>query len=196
MQDELSLVCLGPLTNIAVCIRMDPKFGTRLRHCYIMGGNHEGKGNQTVCAEFNFYYDPDSAYVVLNQLTSPITMVTWETCLKHSLPWDVYKTLRANDSVCSVFLRKIEKSSFNFSMKQGWERYLPADEILMAVVLNTDVIKTCVAAYASVELKGFYTVGQLVVDWTGMMKRQKNVHIVTECNQSVYEKMLQNIVGI
>ncbi|KAH3796701.1 hypothetical protein DPMN_150270 [Dreissena polymorpha] len=40
---ELSLVCLGPLTNIAVCIRMDPKFGTRLRHCYIMGGNHEGK---------------------------------------------------------------------------------------------------------------------------------------------------------
>ncbi|KAH3796340.1 pyrimidine-specific ribonucleoside hydrolase RihA-like isoform X2 [Dreissena polymorpha] len=194
--NELSLVCLGPLTNIAVCIRMDPKFGTRLRHCYIMGGNHEGKGNQTVCAEFNFYYDPDSAYVVLNQLTSPITMVTWETCLKHSLPWDVYKTLRANDSVCSVFLRKIEKSSFNFSMKQGWERYLPADEILMAVVLNTDVIKTCVAAYASVELKGFYTVGQLVVDWTGMMKRQKNVHIVTECNQSVYEKMLQNIVGI
>lgn len=44
-------------------------------------------GNMTVSAEFNFYYDPEAAYIVLNQLTSPITMVTWETCEKHALSW-------------------------------------------------------------------------------------------------------------
>lgn len=41
----------------------------------------------TTSAEFNFYSDPEAAYVVLNQLKSPITMVTWETCDKHALPW-------------------------------------------------------------------------------------------------------------
>jgi inosine-uridine nucleoside N-ribohydrolase len=41
----------------------------------------------TTSAEFNFYSDPEAAYVVLNQLKTPITIVTWETCEKHSLPW-------------------------------------------------------------------------------------------------------------
>jgi len=41
----------------------------------------------TPAAEFNFYFDPEAAYVVLNQLNSPIMMVTWETCEAHALSW-------------------------------------------------------------------------------------------------------------
>ena len=40
---ELTLVAIGPLTNIAMAIRMDPWFGKRLKKCYIMGGNYLGK---------------------------------------------------------------------------------------------------------------------------------------------------------
>jgi inosine-uridine nucleoside N-ribohydrolase len=39
---EVTLACIGPLTNVAMAIRMDSKFGSRLKGCYIMGGNHEG----------------------------------------------------------------------------------------------------------------------------------------------------------
>ena len=46
-----------------------------------------GRGNVTMAAEFNFYADPEAAYVVLNNLRAPITMACWELCLKHSLPW-------------------------------------------------------------------------------------------------------------
>jgi len=43
LADELTLVCIGPLTNVAMAIRLDPDFGTRLKECFIMGGNHLGK---------------------------------------------------------------------------------------------------------------------------------------------------------
>ena len=45
----LSLVCLGPLINIAVAIRMDPEFGKRLKDCHIMGGTYQGK-NAVLCS--------------------------------------------------------------------------------------------------------------------------------------------------
>ena len=43
LSGELTLVAIGPLTNIAMAIRMDPWFGKRLKKCYIMGGNYLGK---------------------------------------------------------------------------------------------------------------------------------------------------------
>lgn len=46
-----------------------------------------GKGNVVPSAEFNFYFDPEAAYVVLNELCCPITIVPWETCLAHPLSW-------------------------------------------------------------------------------------------------------------
>ena len=41
--DELQLVAIGPLTNLAVALRLDPEFGRRLKSCWIMGGNYLGK---------------------------------------------------------------------------------------------------------------------------------------------------------
>ena len=48
---------------------------------------HAGKGNITPNAEFNFYQDPEAANVVLGQLGCRPTLITWELCLDHSLPW-------------------------------------------------------------------------------------------------------------
>ena len=41
----------------------------------------------TVSAEFNFYSDPEAAYVTLNQLKAPISLVPWEVCDEHTLSW-------------------------------------------------------------------------------------------------------------
>ena len=51
---ELELICIGPLTNAAMAIRMDPTFGTRLKRCYIMGGNYQGMC-MTSGVEHTFY---------------------------------------------------------------------------------------------------------------------------------------------
>lgn len=189
-QGELNVCCIGPLTNIAVAIRMDRSFGSRLKSCYIMGGNYTGKGNMTAAAEFNFYYDPEAAHVTITQLGSPITLVPWEVCEKHCLSWDFYdNNLRNNESKYTRFLKKIEAKSVEFSRKKNWPFY-PADEILMAVFLQDDVIKSRCEVYATVEFKGQYTWGQMVVDWDKCFGKSENMKLVTDINDDVYKHLL------
>ncbi|XP_052790179.1 pyrimidine-specific ribonucleoside hydrolase RihA-like [Mya arenaria] len=190
---ELSLVCLAPLTNIAMGLRLDPGLGPRLKHCYIMGGNHHGKGNITVAAEFNFYFDPEAAYVVLNQLKAPITIVTWETCMEHSIPWECYFNLRDKGGDVCKFLSSIEKKSCEYAQKQKWTTFISADVFIISCFLRPDVIKTCCDVYATVELKGQYTTGQMVVDWQKALKRPSNVRVVTKINQDLFEGMLEDL---
>ena len=43
ISEQLTLVCLGPLTNVAMALKMDPSFGENLKECHIMGGNYHGR---------------------------------------------------------------------------------------------------------------------------------------------------------
>jgi inosine-uridine nucleoside N-ribohydrolase len=64
-RDDLHLVALGPLTNVALAIRRDPSFVSRLRSLTIMGGSTTG-GNITAAAEFNIFVDPEAAAIVFD----------------------------------------------------------------------------------------------------------------------------------
>ena len=61
----VTLVALGPLTNLAIGLLADPGLGERLASLVIMGGNMEAIGNVTPSAEFNFHADPEAAHTVL-----------------------------------------------------------------------------------------------------------------------------------
>ena len=61
---DFSLVMLGPLTNLALALALDPELPRLVPHLVIMGGAVEARGNQTPVAEFNFYADPEAAGVV------------------------------------------------------------------------------------------------------------------------------------
>ncbi len=83
---SISVITLGPLTNIALCTKLDQDFLQNVDHFYMMGGSMESEGNVTACAEFNFYADPEAAHVVLSKLAEvpevKATIVTWELCLR------------------------------------------------------------------------------------------------------------------
>jgi len=64
--DDIDLVAIGPLTNIALAIRRDPGFVSRLRSLTLMGGAANGLGNVTAVAEFNIWADPESAAIVFD----------------------------------------------------------------------------------------------------------------------------------
>ena len=85
--EEISIVAIGPLTTVATCIIADPTIGSRLNTIYVMGGNSDGEGNVTINAEFNFLFDPEAAYVVINRARCPIVIVPWETCYRHKIDW-------------------------------------------------------------------------------------------------------------
>ena len=78
-----------------------------------MGGNSEGIGNITTCAEFNFHADPEAAFVVLQRCNSSIQLVTWETCR-----YGNYVDWVNNNIICHnyQFLVRVSQSDFPGSL--------------------------------------------------------------------------------
>ncbi|XP_067662703.1 nucleoside hydrolase-like [Haliotis asinina] len=186
---EITLVALGPLTNISMAIQMDKQFGSRLKGCFIMGGNYRAEGNITASGEFNFYSDPEAAYIVLNSLGCPITLACWELCLDCFFPWELYGKLRSFPSAKCELMKTIERTIVGECQKEG-RKYEVADEMAMACALNDDVIRKSDEVYATVELHGNLTRGQMVVDWRKVLPKKPNVRLVLEMDKPILEKML------
>jgi inosine-uridine nucleoside N-ribohydrolase len=72
--ENVMILCLGPLTNIARAVARDPQLPEMIRHIYIAGGALNGQGNITSCAEFNIYADVEAAKTVF-QLPCTKTLV-------------------------------------------------------------------------------------------------------------------------
>ena len=189
---EITLVCLGPLTNVALALKLDPLFGEKLHKCVIMGGNYKGRGNVDVCSEFNFHVDPESAFVVLQEMCCDIVVVTWELCLENFLTLSEYERLRDDGKGCrkSEFMRVIEGCILKKCCTN--EKYVPCDEIAAAVALDASVVKDSSTVHASIELSGAYTRGQMVVDWADLQGKRKNVIVVLDIHKDPYMNLLRN----
>ncbi|KAK6048204.1 Inosine-uridine preferring nucleoside hydrolase, partial [Cooperia oncophora] len=74
-----TLVCLGPLTNVALALKIDPSF--TFKRVVIMGGNYYGIGNvgSNSSAEYNFHGDPEAASIVFQKLALNLTVIPWES---------------------------------------------------------------------------------------------------------------------
>jgi purine nucleosidase len=70
----ITIVAIGPLTNIAAAVQEDPDFALNAKNLVLMGGA-EGTGNVTPSAEFNFWHDPEAADIVFKAGFKSITMV-------------------------------------------------------------------------------------------------------------------------
>ena len=189
---EITLVCLGPLTNIALTLKLDPNFGRKLHKCVIMGGNYKGRGNVVISSEFNFQFDPESAFIILNELSCPTVLVCWELVLKHGLEISEYEKLRgdAAGGRKADFMKRIE-SLVVAKKRQAHGKYLPCDEIAAAVALDASIVKRSATVYATVELAGVCTRGQMVVDWTQTLGKQPNVTVVIEIHKDPYMNLLK-----
>ena len=102
---EITLVAIGPLTNIALAVRLDPELPQRIKQLVVMGGSLNAVGNTDLLpAEFNIYCDPEAAHIVFEAFQN-ILLVTWEATLAHPLPWPVYKELTRQSGPRAAFYR-------------------------------------------------------------------------------------------
>ena len=190
---EITLVPIGPLTNIALACRLDPAICSKVKDLVIMGGNIEAKGNAFVSAEFNFHADVEAAHIVLNAFTTPISLVTWEVCLNHGFAWDFYDSYCGLGTNKSHFVKKISKQSSEFYKKKyaGFGLgYTTCDPLAMAVAVHPDIVTKETSVYATLELHGHLTRGQMVVDWRGHLGKEPNVKIVQEVNMEAHKALM------
>ena len=79
ISDGLTIVAIGPLTNLAAALVADPALSDRLKQVVVMGGAFEVPGNVTPTAEFNFFMDPEAAQIVLESGVRPV-LVGLDVC--------------------------------------------------------------------------------------------------------------------
>lgn len=195
---EVKLVAMAPLTNLAVALRMDPGFGARLKSLVVMGGNMHGKGNRSasIASEFNFGTDPESAYIVLHEVTCPIVIVSWELCVDYLYPWEmVHKCINTNTPKAN-FLQFITKASIEVQKSSEQPGYRSCDAFAMAVAIDSSVVLDKVDIYASVELNGTLTRGMLVPDWRNKLQKSPNVTIVTKTDTQKSLGLWMNMVHV
>ena len=85
---DITLVALGPQTNLAMAVMLDPSIAGKVNECVIMGGVGQGVGNITPAAEYNIWVDPEAARIVFES-GLPLKMVGWDvayTCARLAPP--------------------------------------------------------------------------------------------------------------
>src|ERR1700733_4807250 len=157
---EITVVAVGPLTNIALVLGADPELASMIPVIAIMGGSLSG-GNMTPAAEFNLYVDPEAARIVFDA-NIPLTMVGLDVTRKCLVSEQHIKRLEAANNPVSQAAGKILRATYE-RMRHGGEVTDIAlhDALAVASLIDHDVI-TRKDYYVEVETVGEWTAGQTI----------------------------------
>lgn len=194
-QPDLTLVALGPLTNLALAVRLDPSLPQRVKRLVIMGGAVTGLGNTgRIPAEFNIGFDPEAAHVVFDAFPT-FDLVDWEVVLRHAFDDAEFNAwLKAGDRRADFF-EKVFGTARTFNAKRGRRGVIAADALAMAVAIDPGIVTRMEERHVAVELDGRLTRGATVVDWTGRLGKPANARIVMEVDQAGFAAMVRRALG-
>ena len=108
--NEITLICLGPLTNLALALKKDCEAIAKYKEVFIMGGAVEVPGNITPNAEFNFWVDPEAASFVLNHIENTTTIFGLDVTRKVLLTPDAWKVFEErSEPVAELIVRMLRR---------------------------------------------------------------------------------------
>lgn len=160
---EVSILCLGPLTNVARAIQRDPAIETMVDRVIMVGGSFQGIGNVTPTAEFNFYFDPDSARSVLrSKLTR--TLVPLDVTRQVSFGLEMLNELPGESTRSGLFLRQVLPFAFRAYRQQLGHETITLNDAVGALAVCEPELFQFEDMAADVETEGELTRGMTVFD--------------------------------
>jgi purine nucleosidase len=161
---ELSLFAIGPLTNVALAIRKEPRFAEAVKKMVIMGGAIREGGNITPQAEFNVYCDPHAAHVVFHS-GIPITLIPLDVTHKCMLYTEQIKQLNQRENPIARFVAEATATYINFTKtKTGVDGCALHDPLTLATVIAPEVL-TFEEHYVDVDISSGPSLGGTFADF-------------------------------
>ncbi|MDX1946956.1 MAG: nucleoside hydrolase [Pirellulaceae bacterium] len=176
---DVTILALGPLTNIARALARDPELATMIGRIIIRGGSIGCVGNVTPCAEFNIYCDPASAQAVFR---SPTTKTLVPLDVTDQIVWslDLLNQLPSEHTRAGKLLRQLLPALFrSYRQELGQERIRLADAVAVAAVLHPELLHTHDLA-GDVETTGQLTTGATIFDRRPNAPRQTDMEVALE----------------
>ncbi len=192
---EVTIVALGPLTNLARAFARDPTLPEMVDQVVIMGGTLHGQGNITPAAEFNIYCDPVSARAVF-RAPGTKTLVPLDVTRQVSFGYDLLDKLPDDRTRAGRFLRKILPHSFrSYRLELGYENIWLHDAVAYVAALRPELFEIEMAA-GDVELSGELTTGATVFDQRRVREWRANIALATKVESGAVGKfVLQGLLA-
>lgn len=193
---DITLVTLGPLTNIAMALMLEPKLADWVKHCYIMGGAANIEGNVTPAAEYNVWVDPEAAYKVMHSGMA-ITLLGWELSRGSS-------TLSDNEI---ADIKSIGTQAAHVAMDcnahalkavreiQGEAGLALADPCAMAVALDSSIATSISDHFVDISLDAELTRGMTVVDKLHVTGKPANASVCYSIDAAKWKNLLKQTLS-
>lgn len=184
---ELTIILVGPSTNLALALLKEPKMSEWVKQVVIMGGMimDSGRGNVLPTSEFNIFADAEAARIVLHS-GMPIKLVSLDVTMKTSLT-DAHiaelQGTRYHD-----FVKKSTDCLRNYMEASGINGLALHDPLTVGIVLDPTLVKTA-KYYVDIETKSELSYGQTICDFNNHWKKAPNVEICLDVDAEKFTAM-------
>jgi purine nucleosidase len=181
-QGNINIVTIGPLTNLALAVAIDPLLPSRFNRVVVMGAAVHGKGNRTIVAEFNVWADPEAAFITFERFPL-LEIVSWETCTEPDHQFDIsfLHEYKQGTTPIGKFIGEITK------VHEGRSTVFFCDPITLAICIDPSIVLKETLKYGVVELSGALTRGMTVVNWK--RSDEKEINMTPRKNLKIAEKL-------
>lgn len=177
--EKITIVPIGPLTNIALLLKVYPEVKENIEEIVLMGGSTT-RGNKGVMSEFNINSDPEAAKIVFMSGLN-VVMVGLDVGLKALIyPEDSAKIKQFNKTGNMIY--SLFQHYRSTGLRNGLKMY---DSCAIAYILKKEMFEV-VETFVDVELAGSLTSGTTVVDLKGYLKQKANAKVCLDINQEMF----------
>jgi len=191
-REPVTLVPVGPLTNVATLLREHPELKERIARISLMGGSI-GLGNTTPAAEFNVYVDPEAAREVFES-GLPITMSGLDVTHQAGAGRAEREKLRSLGRIGGVVAELLEYFASTYEGVFGFDAPPLHDAVAVAAVLEPGLLKTR-AMRVDVECESELTRGETVCDFYGVTGSSPNAEVGVELDRKGFFDLLYRTLG-
>ncbi|MBY0136929.1 nucleoside hydrolase [Paracoccus yeei] len=194
-EGSVTLVAMGPLTNLATAFRRAPDIVPRLREIVLMGGAYFEVGNITPAAEFNIYVDPEAAQIVF-AAGAPLTVLPLDVTHKALTSRDWIEQMRASGPVGRAVAGWTDFFERYDREKYGAEGAPLHDPCTIAWLIQPDLFA---GRHVNVEIEtqGTFTTGMTVADWWRVTGRPANALFLRNVDRDgLFTLLGQRITGL
>ena len=195
--DEITLVPVGPLSNIAAALAVEPRLVDAVPEVVIMGGGHE-KGNETASAEFNIWADPEAAAMVFAAGFRRLTLVPLDAthqALVTSADCDALAALGTPAGTAAADFVRRRISAYASGRSVDVPDAAPVHDALCTAYLVVPEVITTRHLHVAVETRGDLTVGRTVIDTRSQASSPPNTHVAFGADARLFVSLLLQTFG-
>lgn len=193
---EISLICVGPLTNLALALRLAPQIKDAIPEVVIMGGAIRHAGNTTPLAEFNTFCDPHAAHIIFHSGMA-ITLVPLDVTYQVKLTREHIQHLQRTPSPITTFVADSTRFYMEFHDEyQKIDGCIINDPLALALAINPHFVDT-ERLYVDVDISGGVSMGKTFADFFQLEKKPANINVALKVNASAFiEFFLERVSGL